>query len=239
MKIITSTALINDGLTSENSPVTCPATYTVQGVTYSNDQGESEPAGTPFSDDFAHSCNNAFSQWWMQLNGQLASTASTYYGLDQPWNIGIPGESVTYFNAPADASGSELAQEAFGEGELTASPLAMASVAATVDSGQFKQPVLVPGTESVSASPLPASTDQQLKDMMRDVVTEGTAASIGLGPDVYAKTGTADVQGQDQPNSWMVAFAPDKDIAIAALVVNAGHGAQVAGPEVKAFFDSY
>jgi hypothetical protein len=239
MKIITSTALINDGLTSENSPVTCPATYTVQGVTYSNDQGESEPAGTPFSDDFAHSCNNAFSQWWMQLNGQLASTAGTYYGLDQPWNIGIPGESVTYFNAPADASGSELAQEAFGEGELTASPLAMASVAATVDSGQFKQPVLVPGTESVSASPLPASTDQQLKDMMRDVVTEGTAASIGLGPDVYAKTGTADVQGQDQPNSWMVAFAPDKDIAIAALVVNAGHGAQVAGPEVKAFFDSY
>jgi hypothetical protein len=239
MKIITSTALINDGLTSENSPVTCPATYTVQGVTYSNDQGESEPAGTPFSDDFAKSCNNAFSQWWMQLNGQLASTASTYYGLDQPWNIGIPGESTSYFSAPADVSGSELAQEAFGEGKLTASPLAMASVAATVDSGQFRQPVLVPGTGTVSASPLPASTDQQLKDMMRDVVTEGTAASIGLGPDVYAKTGTADVQGQDKPNSWMVAFAPDKDIAIAALVVNAGQGAQVAGPEVKTFFDGY
>jgi cell division protein FtsI/penicillin-binding protein 2 len=91
----------------------------------------------------------------------------------------------------------------------------------------------------VSASPLPPSTDQQLMDMMRDVVTEGTAASIGLGPDVYAKTGTADVQGQEQPNSWMVAFDPDKDIAIAALVVNAGYGAQVAGPEVKTFFNGY
>jgi hypothetical protein len=238
MKIITATALINDGLTSENSPVECPATYTVQGVTYSNDQGESEPAGTPFSYDFAKSCNNAFSQWWMQLNGQLASTASTYYGLDQPWDIGL-GESASYFSAPADASGSELAQEAFGEGRLTASPLAMASVAATVDSGQFRQPVLVPGTETVSASPLPASTDQQLKDMMRDVVTEGTAAGIGLGPDVYAKTGTADVQGQDKPNSWMVAFDPDRDIAIAVLVVNAGYGAQVAGPEVKTFLDGY
>ena len=65
MKIITSTALINAGLTSENSPVDCPATYTVQGVTYHNDQGESEPAGTPFSYDFAQSCNNAFSQWWI------------------------------------------------------------------------------------------------------------------------------------------------------------------------------
>ncbi|HEX3955438.1 MAG TPA: penicillin-binding transpeptidase domain-containing protein, partial [Trebonia sp.] len=239
MKIITSTALIDSGLTSEDSPVACPGTYTVQGVTYHNDQGESEPAGTPFSYDFAKSCNNAFSQWWNRLYGQLASTAKSYYGLDQPWNIGLPGESATYFYAPAGVSGSELAQEAFGEGQLTASPLAMASVAATVDSGQFRQPVLVPGAGTVSASPLPASTDAQLKDMMRDVVTEGTAASIGLGPDVYAKTGTADVQGQDQPNSWMVAFDPDRDVAIAALVVDAGYGAQVAGPEVKTFFDGY
>jgi len=115
----------------------------------------------------------------------------------------------------------------------------MASVAATVESGQFRQPVLVPGTATVPASPLPASTDEQLRDMMRDVVTEGTAAGIGFGPGVYAKTGTADVQGQDQPNSWMVAFDPDKDVAIAALVINAGYGAQVAGPEVKAFFDGY
>jgi cell division protein FtsI/penicillin-binding protein 2 len=239
MKIITSTALIDSGLVSEGSPVACPQTYTVQGVTYQNDQGESEPAGTPFSYDFARSCNNAFSEWWSQLSGRLASTAATYYGLGQPWNIGIPGESATYFNAPADASGSELAQEAFGEGKLTASPLAMASVAATVDSGQFRQPVLVPGTATVSASPLPASTDGQLKDMMRDVVTEGTAVGIGLGPDVYAKTGTADVQGQDEPNSWMVAFDPGEDVAVAALVVNAGYGAQVAGPEVKTFFDDY
>jgi Penicillin binding protein transpeptidase domain len=239
MKIITSTALIDSGLTSEDSPVACPGTYTVQGITYHNDQGESEPAGTPFSYDFARSCNNAFSQWWNQLHGRLASTAKSYYGLDQPWNIGLPGESATYFYAPADATGSELAQEAFGEGQLTASPLAMASVAATVDSGQFRQPVLVPGAGTVSASPLPAGTDAQLKDMMRDVVTEGTAASIGLGPDVYAKTGTADVQGQDQPNSWMVAFDPDKDVAIAALVVNAGYGAQVAGPEVRTFFNGY
>jgi len=239
MKIITATALIDDGLTSENSPVACPETYTVQGVTYHNDKGESEPPGTPFSLDFAQSCNNAFSQWWNQLNGQLASTAQTYYGLNQPWSIGIPGKTATYFNAPVGASGSELAQEAFGEGQLTTSPLAMASVAATVDSGQFRQPVLVPGTGTVSGSPLPASTDEQLKDMMRDVVTEGTAESIGLGPDVYAKTGTADVQGQDQPNSWMVAFNPDEDVAIAALVVNAGYGAQVAGAEVKSFFDGY
>ena len=239
MKIITSTALIDSGLTSAGSPVSCPAAYTVQGVTYANDQGGSEPAGTPFSYDFAQSCNNAFTQWWGDLSGKLAATASTYYGLNQPWNIGMPGESATYFNAPASASGSELAQEAFGEGQLTASPLAMASVAATVESGQFRQPVLIPGIPTVSAAALPPGTDSQLQAMMRDVVTEGTAESVGLGPDVYAKTGTADIQGQEQPNSWMVAFAPDKNVAVAALVLNAGYGAQVAGPEVKAFLGQY
>jgi hypothetical protein len=240
MKIITATALIDSGLASASSPVSCPATYTVpRGQTFTNDHGESEPAGTPFSYDFAQSCNNAFTQWWGDLSGKLASTASTYYGLNQPWNIGIPGESATYFSAPATASGSELAQEAMGEGKLAADPLAMASVAATVDSGQFRQPVLIPGIPTVSAAPLPPGTDSELRTMMRDVVTEGTAASIGLGPDVYAKTGTADVQGQEQPNSWMVAFAPGKNIAVAALVLNAGYGAQVAGPEVKTFLALY
>jgi cell division protein FtsI/penicillin-binding protein 2 len=71
--------------------------------------------------------------------------------------------------------------------------------------------------------------------MMRDVVTEGTAAGLGFGPDVYAKTGTADVDGQEQPNSWFVAFDPKQDVAVACLVLNAGYGAQYAAPEVQHF----
>jgi hypothetical protein len=239
MKVITSTALINSGVVTANSGVACPAAYTVQGITYHNDNNESEPAGTPFVTDFAQSCNNAFSTQWPHLSGGvLARTAKDYFGLDQNWNIGITGLSASYFNAPAGASGSELAQEAFGEGQLTASPLAMASVAATVAAGTFKQPILLAGTKQATATALPASTDAQLKELMQAVVTSGTAASIGFGPGVYAKTGTADIQGQEQPNSWLIAFDPAKDVAVACLVVNAGYGAQFAGPEVKAFLDN-
>jgi cell division protein FtsI/penicillin-binding protein 2 len=75
--------------------------------------------------------------------------------------------------------------------------------------------------------------------MMQAVVTSGTAAGIGFGPNVYAKTGTADIHGQDQPNSWLIAFDPTKDVAVACLVVNAGYGAQFAGPEVKSFLDKF
>jgi hypothetical protein len=239
MKVITSTALINAGVLTASSDVACPEAYTVQGITYHNDDNESEPASTPFITDFAQSCNNAFTTQWPHLSGALARTAKDYYGLDQNWDIGITGASASYFNAPASASGSELAEEAFGQGELTASPLAMASVAATVDAGTFEQPILLPGTKQVTATALPASTDAQLKEMMQAVVTSGTAAPIGFGPGVYAKTGTADVQGEEQPNSWLIAFEPSQDVAVADLVLNAGYGAQVAGPEVKAFLGRY
>ena len=241
MKVITSTALISSGALSADSPVACPEAYTVTGITYHNDQHESEPPGTPFSTDFAQSCNNAFSTQWQHLTGgaSLAATAQKYYGLNQKWNIGLGSLAASYFNAPASASGSELAQEAFGEGQLIASPIAMASVAATVDNGTFKQPILVDGIKQLTATPLPGSTDSQLKEMMRDVVTSGTAAGLGFGPDVYAKTGTADIQGQDQPNSWLVAFDPSKDVAVGTLVVNAGYGAQFAGPEAAAFLSNY
>jgi Penicillin binding protein transpeptidase domain len=239
MKIITSTALFDAGDLNPQSPVTCPKTFTVQGITFHNDQGESEPAGTPFITDFAQSCNNAFTTQYDNLSGALAKTAQEYYGLDQKWDIGISGITASYFNAPADASGAELAQEAFGQGELVASPLAMASVAATVDTGSFEQPYLVPGTKQVTATPLPTSTDEGLKEMMRAVVTSGTAAGLGFGADVYAKTGTADIENQGKPNSWLVAFDAGQNVAVACLVLDAGYGAQYAAPEVQNFLSHY
>ena len=239
-KIISSTALFTEGLLNANSPDQCPLTYTVQGVTFHNDQGESEPSSATVTTDFAQSCNNAFDRWWSYVsNGRLAAAAKKYYGLDEPWNIGIGNLSATYYNTPASASGSELAEEMFGEGQITASPLGMASVAATVDAGTFRQPYLVDGTKQLTATPLPAGVDAGLKQMMRAVITSGTGAGLGFGQDVYGKTGTADIVGQQQPNSWFVAFDPVKDVAVACLVVNAGYGAQYAAPEVSSFLNSY
>ena len=223
MKIITATALINSGLVSETSPVGCPLAYTVTGITFHNDKGESEPAGTPFMTDFAQSCNNAFTQQWPHLSGALASTAKEYFGLNQKWNLGITGVNASYFSAPASASGSELAQEAFGQGDLTASPIAMASVAATVGHGIFQQPFLVPGTKQVTATPLPQATDTYLKEMMREVVTSGTATGLNNipGGPVMAKTGTAEYDNNPaHTHIWTIGW--QGDIAFAVFVQNGG-----------------
>ncbi|HEY3868657.1 MAG TPA: penicillin-binding transpeptidase domain-containing protein [Actinocrinis sp.] len=240
MKVVTSTALLNGGLTPD-SPVECPAQFTVTGVTFQNSQGESRPAGTQFIDDFAASCNNAFTEQYQQLSGgALEKTAQTYFGLNEPWDIGL-GQPTPYFTMPSDAEDSELASEAFGQGTLGASPLAMASVAATVDAGVFHQPILLPGTTQVSATPLPQSTDQGLQQMMRAVVTysDGTAAGDGFGSDVYAKTGTADHGAPgSSPNSWMIAYDPGEDIAIGCVVLNGNYGSQSAGPEAASVLNA-
>jgi hypothetical protein len=239
MKVITSAALLNAGVLNPQTPVACPKTFTVEGITFHNDKNETEPASTPFLTDFAQSCNNAFTSQYEHLSGALASTAKQYFGLNQKWNIGISDISASYFNAPASASGAELAQEAFGQGQLQASPIAMASVAATVDTGSFEQPILVPGTKQMTATPLPAGTDADLKEMMHEVVTSGTAAGLGFGANVYAKTGTADIQNQGKPNSWLIAFDPSQDVAVGCLVLDAGYGAEYAAPEVQSFLSHY
>jgi Penicillin binding protein transpeptidase domain/NTF2-like N-terminal transpeptidase domain len=237
-KIITSTALFTTGVVSSPSqPVECPAQLVINGNTFKNDKGESEPPSTPFLTDFAASCNNAFARWYSSIGaGTLAQTAQKYYGLNQPWNIGI-GPGGPYYSIPSAGYNGELAQELFGQGKLQAAPLAMASVAATVDTGAFKQPIVVPGQAQLAATPLPTSVHQYLWQMMRAVTQSGgTAAGVfdGVSSAVYGKTGTADVGNQQQPNSWMVAFDPTLDVAVGCLVLNAGYGASFAGPEVAA-----
>jgi hypothetical protein len=237
-KIITATALFTTGLVSSPSqPVGCPPQFDADGVPFHNAGGESEPAGTPFLTDFAASCNNAFTRWYSSLGpATLAQTAQKYYGLNQQWNIGV-GPGGPYYSIPPTASGAELAAELFGQGKLVTAPLAMASVAATVDTGTFRQPIVAPGLPQIAGTPLPATAHQYLWQVMRAVTQPGgTAAGVfnGIGSAVYAKTGTADVGGQGQPNSWMVAFDPTKDVAIGCLVLDAGYGAAVAGPEVAA-----
>jgi Penicillin binding protein transpeptidase domain len=248
MKIVTATALFNYGVLTPSTGVACPPVETIQGVQYHNSEGDQEPPGTPFLIDFAQSCNNAFDSQYTNLeNLRLEGTAANTYGLNQPWNIGLGPAS--YFSMPTDSgdeSGSELAQEAFGQGKVSASPLAMASVAATVQTGVFHQPYLLASiTDKVTGTPLPAQTDAYLKEVMRAVIANpiGTAYGIPFGSTVYGKTGTAEHGPTNMsPNAWFAAVDPGPDVAACALVLDNtmnqdNYGATNAAPEVLHLFD--
>jgi cell division protein FtsI/penicillin-binding protein 2 len=114
----------------------------------------------------------------------------------------------------------------------------MASMASTVATGSFHQPVLRPGTAAYEPPDrLSSGVDSSLRSMMHQVVTDGTAAPqlSSLPGYVGAKTGSAQVDGQIA-NGWLIAF--DGDVAVGCVAQAGGSGVGAAGPVVRAILDA-
>jgi cell division protein FtsI/penicillin-binding protein 2 len=123
-----------------------------------------------------------------------------------------------------------------GQGKVEASPMAMAAVVASVAGGETVIPHLVDGHQGTStARPLTKQEAQQLRQMMRAVVKEGSGRVLGnlAGPAVMAKTGTAEY-GRSEPlktHAWMI--AAQGDLAVAVFVNDGKSGSQTAGPLLR------
>ena len=241
-KIITSTALLTSGMVTLDANAPCPAAITIEGTTLKNSEGEAGD-GYTYEQDFAASCNNAFSSFWDHdgmTKNLLADTAAKYYGLNQQWDIGV-GESAQYMTVPTGLSEAGLAESLVGQDNVVACPLAMCSVAATVANGGFMQPIVIPKYKQVTATPLPSSLQSDLKTLMASVITEGTADQLAFPHNghYFAKTGTAEYMGSNGQvlnNSWFVVFNDAQDIAVCALAIDGGYGASTAGPECLTVF---
>ena len=134
-KVVTAGALLAGGL-RPGDPVDCPKEAKVGGRTFGN--FEDEVLGRiPFSSAFAHSCNTAFvQQAAKRLDGDELVAAAAQFGFGLDPSPGIP--AVTS-RVPAPSDTADLAAESFGQGRVTASPLQMALVAATVADGRWRQ----------------------------------------------------------------------------------------------------
>jgi len=241
-KTVTATALMLGGMKLTDT-ADCTPTAKVGTEVYHNDEGLANGfSGANLLTAYEQSCNTSFVNATIGHNlalDSLSKTVHDYYGLNQPWDMGLG--SATYCTGgkqqvPAADTHSLLAASAFGQGMITMCPLTMASIAATVATGQFHQPILIPGFQApAKAQPLPAEVDQNLQTMMRGVITNGTATSLAnISPTLGAKTGSAEPNSTDKTDSWMIAMDPQHDIAVSALVLNAGFGNSAAGPAIAA-----
>ncbi len=233
-KVVTAGALLAGGLRPTDT-VGCPKEAKVGGRTFGN--FEDEVLGPiPFSSAFAHSCNTAFvQQAAKRLDGDELVAAAAQFGFGVDPSPGIP--AVTS-RVPAPSDRADLAAEAFGQGRVTASPLQMALVAATVAEGRWRHPRLVPeadGGQAEAPDPLDAKVVGTLRTLMRQVVTEGTAAPAGLPGKVAGKTGTAEFgTGDPLPtHAWFIGFRGD--LAFAVVVEDGGVGGRVATPTAARF----
>jgi cell division protein FtsI/penicillin-binding protein 2 len=237
-KVVSSLALLRAGV-KPSSEVKCPETVTVDGRRFKNysDYPSSQLGTITLKTALAQSCNTAFIGSRTKLDdGDLAQAAASL-GLGVDYDTGFPS---FFGEVPDDASGTGGAAAMIGQGTVLASPMAMAAVAASVSGGRTIIPVLVDGEEAkTTAAPLSAAEAASLKSMMRAVVTEGSGRSLAdlPGPNVIAKTGTAEY-GNDNPlktHAWMI--AAQGDLAVAVFVNTGQSGSKTAGPLLKDFLE--
>jgi cell division protein FtsI/penicillin-binding protein 2 len=237
-KMVTSLALLRAGLTPD-SPVPCTPTVNVNGKQFKNysDYPPSAIGTIPLRRALAQSCNTAFiSQRAKLTDGDLSAAAATL-GLGVDHDLGFP----SYFGAvPPAASDTEGAADMIGQGKILASPMAMATVIASIQAGKTVVPRLVDQVDvsvPASAKPLTAAEARELRTMLRGVVTEGSGRGLlGIpGAPVIAKTGTAeyDDKGTVRTHAWMV--AAHGDLAVAVFVNTGESGSRTAGPLLEAF----
>ncbi|GEL98469.1 penicillin-binding transpeptidase domain-containing protein [Cellulomonas terrae] len=255
-KVATALALLRSGLSAE-SDTTCPATVSVDGRTFTNfPEYPTDKLGTiPLATAFANSCNTAFISARDAANQDALIDAAGSLGLDPHAALGFP---AFLGDVPADSDGTDHAASMIGQGRVLASPLGMATVAASVARGQTVVPRLVvpaegaatpsPTDDATAASeeptdarrptvPLTADEAATLRQLMRGVVTEGGATFLldVPGDEVAAKTGTAQFgeAGNLQNHVWMIAI--QGDLAVAVFVDVGEYGSTTAGPLLEQF----
>jgi cell division protein FtsI/penicillin-binding protein 2 len=236
-KVLTSAMLVQNGL-SPTSAASCPPSITVDGEVFHNAEGD-QPVST-LDGAFTESCNTAFiALATSHLHPGNFPAIANVFGLGRTPHMGL---SAFDANVPAPSGQADLAASAIGQGRVTFSPLGMATVAASVDSGSVRAPRLVAGApdDKIAATPLPGAVTSALRLMMGHVVASGTAAGTGLPAGAHAKTGTAQygAGGTLKLDAWLMGY--DGDIAFAIVVQDSGglNGGPLDGPIAAKFFSA-
>jgi cell division protein FtsI/penicillin-binding protein 2 len=208
----------------------------VNGRTFRNYEGEA--AGSlSLADAVATSCNNAFINGVGGLANDVLPTVAKKFGLGVDPQIGVAASGGS---VPAPVSADEQAATSIGQSKVTASPLAMAGVAAAVASGSWHAPKLVAGAPNDSVPPVPLDPGvvASLQDMTAAVVARGTASGAGLPAGTHGKTGTAEFGSGNPPptHAWFVGYRDD--LAFAVVLPNGGVGGEVAAPLAARFLNA-
>jgi len=218
-KIITATAGMElQGLNS-GSIVPCPGSMNIYGRIVNN-YNQFSLGNVPLERAFASSCNTTFADMSTQLApGELADVGKQFgLGID----YSIPGLHTVTGSIPEGETPLDRTEAGYGQGLDLASPFGLALVAATAARGETPVPVLIDGHTTEVSEDVPAPSPEaiaQLQQMMRSVVTTGTARGMQAGGAIHGKTGEAEInQGS---HAWFAGYRDD-DIAFATLVVLGG-----------------
>ncbi len=243
-KVVTALGMLREGDTP-GTVVQCPPSTTAAGVRIDN--VESYPAeftgSITLTEALAHSCNTTFVDQHDRIDQAELAEAAAALGLGVPAELPVP---AFWGEVPQEEPPAQHAAAMFGQGRTLVSPLSMARLTASVAAGELVTPRLVstedlpedgatagPGPEE----PLTAEEAEQLRTMMRAVVSSGHLGVLQeLEPDsAIGKTGTAEFGDEDPPRTHSWVIAEHEDLAVAVFVEDGDLGSVTGGPLMRDF----
>ncbi|MFI7742713.1 penicillin-binding transpeptidase domain-containing protein [Kocuria rhizosphaericola] len=242
-KVVTALGMLRKGDTP-GTVVQCPPSTTAAGVRIDN--VESYPAeftgSITLTEALAHSCNTSFVDQHDRIGQAELARAAAALGIGVPAELPVP---AFWGEIPQEEPPPQHAAAMFGQGRTLVSPLSMANLAASVAAGELVTPRLVsteglhddataaPGPEE----PLTAEEAEQLRTMMRAVVSSGHLGVLQeLEPDTaIGKTGTAEFGDEDPPRTHSWVIAEHEDLAVAVFVEDGDLGSVTGGPIMRDF----
>lgn len=237
-KIVSSLAMVRKGATPDTK-VPCTPTLTVNGRVFGN-YSEFPPkqvGDVPLKTALAYSCNTAFISQYKAVSQDDLRAAAESLGLGE---LELP---FTAFMGSVPPTSDVVMHAAtfIGQGQVEASPLAMATVMASAMRGQTVRPRLVKDADlsPAPAVPLQPAEAEKLRTEMREVVAVGSGKRLAANKVEFAKTGTAEFGTTNPPktHAWMVAGRGD--LAFAAYNEIGPSGSTHAGPFISAFLTAY
>lgn len=253
-KIVTSLAYMRSGGNLDDFHFDCQGEVTNGGYTihcYNNNVHGPED----FATAFAKSCNSAFAQLGVDIDGNIFKNTAEQVLFNQKLPLSLPYSKGSFMldNKTADALAM---QTAIGQGDTVTSPFHMALITCAVaNGGNLMQPYLVDRIENYNgelvkkykpetySQLMTAEEAAVLGDLMEGVVLNGTASRLsGQGYTAAGKTGTAehgDMTGE--PHAWFVGFSnvDNPDIVVSVIVESSGTGSDVAVPVAEQIFEAY
>ncbi|BBY82335.1 penicillin-binding protein [Mycolicibacterium pulveris] len=219
-KTVTVSAALQAGQVTPDTVVACPGTENIEGRQIPNDDNF-DLGQVPLHTAFARSCNTTMGRLAVNLPPDALTKAAEQLGLGIDYTA--PGMTTVTGTVPVADTAALRVEEGIGQGRVTASPFGMALVAASLARGSVPAPAIVagePGKPDRTPEPLAPTVAEQVKTMMRETVTDGTATALQDIPGLLGKTGTAEYIDDTHAHGWFVGIRGD--VAFAVFVSDAG-----------------
>jgi cell division protein FtsI/penicillin-binding protein 2 len=263
-KIITATAGLDAGVVKLDDEFPVESSNSLIGREISN--AHDELCGGTFVRSFADSCNTVFAPLGVEVGAEKMIETAEAFGFNQEPSLGSP-EVLEALAPPPSTLGEiesdiALGETSIGQGEVLASPLAMASVAQTIANDGVRLPTSIVKDADLRPADEPVEVTspeiaKEVETMMLEVVRSGTGTAAQIpGITVAGKTGTAELgpadlapgqvlgEGEEPPqkeNAWFASYAPaeNPELAMAVLLVDTpGGGGTVAAPIARSIYES-